>query len=1609
MTLFADLPAPVVEAPTPRFRVRSDEDLAPSGTRAKVTANLAAIHTLAAIEAGDRTATPDEQAVLARWAGWGALPWVFDERDERFDNVRQELLGLLSPEDYAAARASTPNAHYTSYEVASAIWDTLAGLGFETGRVLEPGCGAGVFLGTAPDGAEMVGVELEPTTARIAGTIYPAADVRACGFESVRDPDAGFAAVVGNVPFGNYPVRDPAYNRRGHSIHNYFLAKAARLVAPGGVVAVVTSRYWLDAASTLARAEVAEHCDLLGAVRLPRGAFARVAGTDVVADVVVLRRRLPDEEPADPSWVETTEVSVDGELHRISSYFAAHLDRVLGRLSTASRQYGAEELTVIARDQDLGAVLGYALGQVVAGTRAACFPVGSQVAPAPAPVGIPAPLSAKEGSFHLHDGQVFGVRAGRMVPHAIKPAKDAAEMTALIGLRDAAQAVLDAQADGVPWETAQQALREAYDAYVVRWGFLNRFTWQRHGTNATTGDDACHKRFPAMGGFRSDPDWPLVAALERFDDDAHTATLAAIFTTRVVGGRPGPGRVDSVHDALSVVLDDVGGVDMAAVAALAGVGTDEAIAALGDKVYLDPATGTWELADIYLAGNLRAKADQARVAGPAYARNVEALEAALPEPISPGEISVRPGAPWIPAEVVQDFMREVLNVRWGSVTHVPELAKWSFDVRNWARTGVACVSEYGTHRADAVRLLELACNGKMPNVYDNLGPGERVFNPNETLAAREKQEALVARFGAWIWEDDERAIDLAERYNVLYNSHVAARFDGSHLSFPGMSPAFTPHPHQRDAIWRIICSPTTLLSHPVGSGKTAIMAAAGLELRRLGIVSKPAYVVPGHLLEQFARELVQLYPRAKVLIAGRDDASAAKRKAFVARCATRDWDAVVMTHSTFSRIPVSATTRARYLQRQIDSYRAAATGSDSPKSVKELEKAIHRLEARHAALANAEAKDDGVDFEKTGIDFLAGVDEAHLFKNLGFASSTRGIGANGSQRAEDLATKVNWLFEQGRPRVAVFATATPIANSVAEMYVMQRYLQPDTLAEVGIDAFDAWKASFGREITALELGPDGHTYRMSTRFAGFANVPELLRLFRLVADVVTPGDLDLPLPEVEGGKAYPVAADASPALEAFVAGLVDRAERIRSRQVRPEEDNMLAVTTDGRKAALHLGLVGQSPDPSGGKVAACAERVAEIHHAGADRRFTGSDRRGVFQMVFCDLGTPKGPGHWSVYQELKDRMVAGGVPADGIRFIHEARSDLDKINLFTACRDGRVAVLVGSTEKMGLGTNAHTRLAALHHLDAPWRPCDVEQRDGRAIRQGNECPEVALYRYVTRSSFDTYVWAALERKSRFVHQVMAGDVGREVGEVDDTVLSYAELKAISSGDPRVIAHAERSAQVARLRRSATAHERDRARMAALAVRHNAEATLRDRHAARLTALVAERVPTAGDAFAITIEGTAFTTWADAGKALVAALTTRITGMTYANREVRTDPVATLGGMTVSLRYGPHRAEQAAVVIPDVASIPVSGHRPDRENPVGLIRRIETAITNMDSNIAADLAEADRLRAEGARAVRASHRDFPHAGELAAAEMALAALEAELAGDQVARGDEGEAA
>jgi N12 class adenine-specific DNA methylase len=1440
---------------TNAYRITEADRLGDGGPKQKFQQNLAAIRTLRALDAEQRPATDEEKAILIKYVGWGAMPQVFDDYNREWRKERELLSNELSPEEYELARSTTLNAHYTAPPVIRAMYGALERFGFQGGRVLEPACGIGHFIGLMPDDllrrSTITGIEIDPLTARIAKALYPDADIRAQPFEQSKLADGYYDLAISNVPFGDYPVHDPKWNDYKLPIHDYFFAAALDKVRPGGLVMFITSRGTMDKLDSTLRELLSARTELLGAIRLPNDAFKKNAGTEVTTDIVMLRKLRAGEAPTGPAWKQTADYSNDlGEAFTINEYFAARPEMMLGQMRLVGRMYRDNEPTLEPDGRDLAD----ALNQAVERLPQNIYQSQSQQVTEPTlDQTIPAPDYIKPNAYCLHDGMVC-VREGTVLrPLSDLPSDMRARIRNLIPVRDAVRECLRAQLDGGSEERVLETrhqLNLAYDRFVGRFGPINTRANQR--------------------AFDGDPDLPLLLSLEHYNDETKVATKAAIFRERTIQHRQPIETVANAKDALLVTLNERGRVDLEHMAGLLGKPADEFLNDLKGLVFLNPQTNQWETDDQYLSGNVREKlavADAAAVNDSAFAVNVEALKSVQPADLNATEIDVRLGASWLPQDDVKRFVHELLKVSSGvEVGHVHALGTW-YVKGDWEVKGAtANTTDWGTDRCTALDLIEDALNLKTPTVYDLDEKKNPVINAQATEAAREKQERIKERFKEWIWSDDSRRERLCRLYNDTFNHTRLRTFNGEHLTLPGASQAITLQSHQKAGVWRVLQTPNTLLAHVVGAGKTFTMVASAMELKRLHLARKPLFTVPNHMLGQFSTELLTLYPGANILVAGKEDFEAANRKMLFSRIATGNWDAIIVTHSGFERIPLSQDTQRRFFEEQLhelEMVKRQHADSSNRRLVKELEKAKKRLEARLQGLAAEHKKDNTLTFEELGVDRLF-VDEAHYFKNLFYVSKmTRiaGLPQTASERAFDMFLKVRHVQSVNGGGGVVFATGTPIANSMAEMFTMQRYLQPDELKKHHLHHFDSWAATFGEPVTAMELSPDGAGYRLNTRFARFINVPELMQMFRQAADVQTVAMLNLPRPKLENEKPTIRNAPPTPELKEFVQSLAARAERLRTARVDPSIDNMLKITSEGRKAALDMRLVRASaPDEPSGKVNLAVENIIRIWTETTDRRCA--------QLVFCDLSTPKERG-FSVYRDMADKLQAHGIPESEIAFIQDYDSDASKLALFKEVRSGKVRVLFGSTQKMGSGTNVQERLIALHHLDAPWRPADVEQREGRILRQGNTNPVVSVFRYVTEGSFDAYMWQTLETKAKFIAQVMTGDMTiRRVEDLDSAALTYAEVKAIASGNPLVIEKAQVDAELMRLTRLRSAHAEEQYRIRSNLRHARDDAESSSARLANLRLDIGAREDTSGDNFRIELDGEVVTNRGVAGELLI---------------------------------------------------------------------------------------------------------------------------------------------
>lgn len=1374
-------PEPEPAPSTPRnFRI-TDDHLGEGGAKARFRANMDAVTTLKRIEAEGRAATADEQETLSRYTGWGAIPDAFDENKGDWAKEYAELKAALTPEEYEAARSSTLNAHYTSPTVIRAIYEALGNMGFEGGRILEPSMGVGNFFGLLPDSMrnnELHGVELDSITGRIAKQLYPEAEITVAGFETTNRPGF-FDLAVGNVPFGNYQVFDPEYNRLGFSIHNYFAAKMLDQVRPGGIVAFVTSRYTMDSRDESVRRYLAERGELLGAIRLPNNAFRANAGTDVVTDIIFLQRReLPLTEL--PDWVHVGDTP-DG--FKVNKYFLDHPEMVLGTPTAESTQYAAQDYTVAPIDgADLAAQLHEAI-QNIHGEYVERDIEENTVSDI-----LPAAPDVRNYSYALVDGNVYFREGGIMVRQDVS-AVAAERIRGLMELRDCTRWLIELQtvdAGDAEISAEQRQLNELYDTFTAKHGLIS----SRENKRA----------------FDADSSYYLLCSLEILDEDGKLERKSDMFTKRTIQPHRPVEHTDTAVEALAVSMNERAHVDLPYMAQLCSKDKAEIADELQGVIFCIPGTDRYVTADEYLSGNVRQKLREAEDAAEndaAFNVNVEALRAAQPRELTASEIDVRLGATWIEPRYIKKFIDETFKPSfWASqsikVHYSPVTGEWCVEGKSAVGANdVNAYNTYGTSRMNAYKILENTLNLRDVRVYDGVeqpdGSIKRVLNVKETTLAQQKQQVIKDAFKDWLWKDADRRQTLVAKYNELFNSTKPREYDGSHLTFPGMNPEITLRKHQRDAIARVLYGGNTLLAHEVGAGKTFTMAAAAMEAKRLGLCSKSMFVVPNHLTEQWASEFLRLYPSANILVTTKKDFEKANRQKFCARIATGNYDAVIIGHSQFEKIPVSQERQERLLQDQIDEItegiRELKSSNGERFSIKAMERTKKGLEAKLKKLLDS-PKDDVVTFEELGIDRLF-VDEAHSFKNLYYQTKMQnvaGLSNAEAQKSSDMYMKCRYLDEKTGSKGIVFATGTPVSNTMVEVYTMQRYLQHDALERLGLNHFDAWAANFGETVTAMELAPEGSGYRARTRFSKFFNLPELMSIFKEVADIKTSDELNLPKPEVVY---HNEVSQPTEIQKALVKELSERATKVHARQVDPSVDNMLAITNDGRKLGLDQRVVNPLlPDESGTKVNRCVDNVFKIWED------TKADR--LTQILFCDLSTP-GKG-FSVYDDIKKKLVARGVPENEIAFIHNADTDAKKKELFAKVRSGQVRVLMGSTAKMGAGTNVQDRLIALHDLDAPWRPGDLEQRKGRIERQGNMNETVHVYRYVTENSFDSYLWQTLENKQKFISQIMTSKSPvRSCEDVDETTLSFAEIKALCAGDPRIKEKMNLDVEVSKLR------------------------------------------------------------------------------------------------------------------------------------------------------------------------------------------------------------------
>ena len=1369
------------------FRIQ-DNDLGAGGPKAKYKANMEAIHLLQTLEKEERLATPEEQESLSRYVGWGGIPQAFEENNSSWANEYLELKNTLSPEEYSAARASTLNAFYTSPTVIRSMYEALENMGLKQGNILEPSCGVGNFMGLIPESmskANMYGVELDPVSGRIAKQLYQKNKIAVQGFEETNYPDSFFDCVVGNVPFGAYQVSDRRYDRHHFMIHDYFIAKSLDLVRPGGVVAVVTSSGTMDKQNPAVRQYIANRAELLGAIRLPNNAFQRNANTSVVSDILFFQKR-DRASIEEPEWLNLKEAAGG---YSVNAYFAEHPEMVLGEFTTESTQYGKQEVTVKPKE---GITLEEQLKEAVQNIHGTITELElSDTELEEDVVSIPADPEVKNFSFTVVDDEVY-YRENSVMNRMELPAMTTERVKGMVKIRDATNELIRCQMEEGSDEQItklQGKLNEEYDTFTAKYGLLS--------SNA-------NKR-----AFSQDSSYCLLTSLEFLDDKGNLKRKADIFTKRTIRRAETVTSVDTASEALAVSIGERAGVDLSYMAQLSGKTEEELTEELAGVIFKNPISEKWEPSDEYLSGNVREKlqiAKQFVEHRPEYQVNVQYLEQVQPKDLDASEIEARLGATWISEDYITQFMAETfhtpryyvgdkIKVQYAEVT-----GQWNVMGKSVDSYGNALVtSTYGTQRANAYRLLEDALNLRDTKIYDTIqdADGEhRELNRKETMLAQQKQELIKEEFKEWIFKDLHRREDLCKIYNERFNSIRPREYDGSHIQFVGMNPEITLMPHQKNAVAHVLYGNNTLLAHCVGAGKTFQMIAAGMESKRLGLSQKNLYVVPNHLTEQWGSDFLRLYPGANILVATKKDFEPANRKRFCSRIATGDYDAVIIGHTQFEKIPLSKERQIAMLEQQIAditfSIEEAAHQAGQNYTIKQLEKTKKSLQARMKKLNDQTRKDDVVTFEQLGVDRLF-VDESHGFKNLFLYTKMRnvaGISQTDAQKSSDMFMKCRYMDELTGGRGITFATGTPVSNSMTELYTIMRYLQYDTLMRMGMGHFDSWAATFGETVTAIELSPEGTGYRAKTRFARFFNLPELISIFKEAADIQTSDMLNLPVPEAEFINEV---LKPSEEQQEMVSAFSERAEDVRAGLVNPTVDNMLKITNDGRKCALDQRLLNELlPDAEKSKVNTCVENAFQVWDEGKADRTT--------QLIFCDLSTPKGDGTFNVYDDVRNKLVARGIPKEEIAFIHEYNTEAKKADLFAKVRAGQVRILMGSTPKLGAGTNVQDRLIALHHLDCPWKPSDLEQQEGRILRQGNQNEKVKIFRYVTENTFDAYMWQILENKQKFISQIMTSKSPvRACEDVDDTALSYAEIKALATGNPYIKEKMDLDVQVSKLK------------------------------------------------------------------------------------------------------------------------------------------------------------------------------------------------------------------
>lgn len=1543
------------------FRIQ-DNDLGAGGPKAKYKANMEAIHLLQTLELEERLATPEEQEILSRYVGWGGIPQAFEEKNSSWTNEYLELKNTLSSEEYSAARASTLNAFYTSPTVIRSMYEALENMGLKQGNILEPSCGVGNFMGLIPESmskTNMYGVELDPVSGRIAKQLYQKNKIAVQGFEETSYPDSFFDCVIGNVPFGAYQVSDRRYDRHHFMIHDYFIAKSLDLIRPGGVVAVVTSSGTMDKQNPAVRQYLANRAELLGAIRLPNNAFQRNANTGVVSDILFFQKR-DRAFIEEPDWIHLKETA---EGYSVNAYFADHPEMVLGEFTTESTQYGKQEVTVRPKE---GITLEEQLKEAVKHIHGTITELElSDTELEEDVVSIPADPEVKNFSFTVVNEEVY-YRENSVMNRMELPAMTAERVKRMVKIRDVTNELIQCQMEEGSDEQItklQGKLNEEYDTFTAKYGLLS--------SNA-------NKR-----AFSQDSSYCLLTSLEFLDDKGELKRKADIFTKRTIRRAETVTSVDTASEALAVSIGERAGVDLSYMAQLSGKTEEELTEELAGIIFKNPISEKWEPSDEYLSGNVREKlqiAKQFAENHPEYQVNVQYLEQVQPKDLDASEIEARLGATWISENYITQFMAETFHTpRYyvGSkvkVQYAEVTGQWNVMGKNVDSYGNALVtSTYGTQRANAYRLLEDALNLRDTKIYDTVqdADGEhRELNRKETMLAQQKQELIKEEFKEWIFKDLHRREDLCKIYNERFNSIRPREYDGSHIQFVGMNPEITLMPHQKNAVAHVLYGNNTLLAHCVGAGKTFQMIAAGMESKRLGLSQKNLYVVPNHLTEQWGSDFLRLYPGANILVATKKDFEPANRKRFCSRIATGDYDAVIIGHTQFEKIPLSKERQIAMLEQQIAditfSIEEAAHQAGQNYTIKQLEKTKKSLQTRIKKLNDQTRKDDVVTFEQLGVDRLF-VDESHSFKNLFLYTKMRnvaGISQTDAQKSSDMFMKCRYMDELTGGRGITFATGTPVSNSMTELYTIMRYLQYDTLMRMGMGHFDSWAATFGETVTAIELSPEGTGYRAKTRFARFFNLPELISIFKEAADIQTSDMLNLPVPEAEFINEV---LKPSEEQQEMVSAFSERAESVRGGLVNPTEDNMLKITNDGRKCALDQRLLNELlPDAEKSKVNTCVENAFHVWDEGKTDRTT--------QLIFCDLSTPKGDGTFNVYDDVRNKLVARGIPKEEIAFIHEYNTEAKKAELFAKVRAGQVRILMGSTPKLGAGTNVQDRLIALHHLDCPWKPSDLEQQEGRILRQGNQNDKVKIFRYVTENTFDAYMWQILENKQKFISQIMTSKSPvRACEDVDDTALSYAEIKALATGNPYIKEKMDLDVQVSKLKLLKANHtsqiyrlESDIAKNFPVQI-----SALKERIAGmQIDSQIVKSVDLQdNDTFTMTVGNVLYEDKKEAGEALIAACAGLKTVSTSGK-------VGEYHGFTLSASYN---------MFSNAFELTVKGKCSYKleigKDPVGNMQRIHNTLSSIDRKLTESVQKLETVQQQLATAQEEVKKPFPKEAEL----------------------------